>query len=87
MVLTEYILKRIVFLQICCIINGLFHAINTPLPPNVLVETIDEDINKQVENAELASPVNFSNPSTPLEIKSDSQDFTDTSDHRHRQDL
>nr|XP_022330818.1 cyclic AMP-responsive element-binding protein 3-like protein 3-B isoform X2 [Crassostrea virginica] len=58
-----------------------------PLPPNVLVETIDEDINKQVENAELVSPVNFSNPSTPLEIKSDSQDFTDTSDHRHRQDL
>ena len=41
MILTEYILNRIVFLQICCIINGLFHAINPPTPtPKKIMDSV-----------------------------------------------
>jgi hypothetical protein len=63
-----------------------------PLPPNVVVETIDEDVvNKLVDTAENVGPQNVSadnittQTTTAKETKASSQDVTNT--EQHRQDL
>lgn len=64
-----------------------------PIPPNVVVETIDDDvISKHVDNTDSVRAVNLSTDnvtaqSAPDKVEADSQDYSDTPDHRHRQDL
>lgn len=64
-----------------------------PIPPNVVVETIDDDvISKHVDNTDSVRAVNLSTDnvtaqSAPVKVEADSQDYSDTPDHRHRQDL